>query len=35
MIEAEELVGGEWAERYRLNPLARWLSDRRKAMPAR
>jgi hypothetical protein len=24
MIESEEIVGGEWAEWYRLTPLQRW-----------
>ena len=24
MVEAEELVGGEWAEWYRLTPAERW-----------
>jgi hypothetical protein len=24
MIQAEDIVGGEWAEWYRLSPLQRW-----------
>ena len=27
MIQAEELVGGEWAEWYRLTPVQRWLES--------
>src|SRR5437870_6971276 len=27
MIQPEELVGGEWAEWYRLTPLERWLES--------
>ena len=27
MIQAEELVGEEWAEWYRLTPLERWLES--------
>jgi len=27
MIQPEELVGGEWAEWYRLTPLQRWLES--------
>jgi hypothetical protein len=27
MFQPEELVGGEWAEWYRLTPVQRWLKD--------
>jgi hypothetical protein len=27
MIQPEELVGGEWAEWYRLTPVQRWLES--------
>ncbi len=27
MIQPEDLVGGEWAEWYRLTPLQRWLES--------
>ena len=27
MIQADELVGGEWAEWYRLTPVQRWLES--------
>ena len=27
MIQPEELVGGEWAEWYRLTPIQRWLES--------
>jgi hypothetical protein len=27
MIQAEELVGGEWAEWYQLTPVQRWLES--------
>ena len=27
MIQPEELVGGEWAEWYRLTPVERWLES--------
>ncbi len=27
MIQPEELVGGEWAEWYRLTPIERWLES--------
>ena len=29
MIQPEELVGGEWAEWYRLTPVQRWLESER------
>jgi hypothetical protein len=27
MVQPDEVVGGEWAERYRLTPIQRWLES--------
>ena len=33
MIQPEELVGGEWAEWYRLTPVQRWLESEKLSQP--